>query len=110
MAMIYINVPYMKEIIKKSRLTGKGFSESIGQGEAWTRNTLNRGHARSSTIDLICRMYGADYVKLTTPVPKEEKQKETAPITLDDESLEVLVNALVRIEKKLDRLMARHGL
>ena len=110
MAKIGINVPYLTEIIKQSKMTGRDFGNTIGQGGNWAKNVLYRGEAKDYAIDMICRMYGADRAKLTTPVPKEEKQKETAPITIDDKSLEVLVNALVRIEKKLDRLMARHGL
>lgn len=98
---ISINSSYLKEIVKKTGMTQKKFSAAIGQGEKCIPNAINRGTIRKQTAELICRLYGADFEKLTTPEPEER-----TPLYSDDKSVAVLVNTLIRIEQKLDMLIA----
>ena len=107
MARININIPYFKEVVSKSHMTQSEFSKSLGQGDAWVRNVLSRGCALENTIKLMCRMYGADYNKLTTPVT-EVKLVAPKPDEPPAE-LVVLISGMVRVERKLDLLLKELG-
>ena len=113
MAYIDINVPYIKEIMKKANLSGTKFGESIGQGENWWRNTSYRGKSRDYAVDMICRIYGADRSKLTTPVPNPPKSRtpktSVEPPAGNNEILIVIANGLLRVENKLDKLLNALG-
>ena len=98
---IEINKTYLKEIVKKTGMRQVDFSNAIGQGDKFIMNALARKKMRKPTAELICRLYGADYTKLTTPESEEKKL-----LYADDKSLSALVNTMIRIEQKLDRLLA----
>lgn len=113
MAYIDINVPYIKEIMKKANLSGTKFGESIGQGENWWKNTNYRGKSRDYAVDMICRIYGADRAKLTTAVPNQSKRAaktdNIAAPAGNNEILIVIANGLLRVENKLDKLLNALG-
>ena len=113
MAYIDINVPYIKEIMKTANLSGAGFGNTIGQGVNWAHNTIYRGKTRDYAVDMICRIYGADRAKLTTPVPNPPKSTATKTAVEtpagNNEILVVIANGLLRVENKLDRLLKALG-
>lgn len=111
MATIKVNVPYIMDIVKKSKLNNSDFGRTIGVSEHWVRNTKYRGTAQDYTIDMLCRVYGADRVRLLMPVPFENKQTDrtaTKP-ERENEILVVIANGLIRVENKLDRLLKALG-
>ena len=57
-----------------------------------------RGIAKKATVSLICRICECDYARLTKQEPK--------PLLADDKTINALVNTMIRIENKLDELLA----
>lgn len=113
MAYIDINVPYLMDIMKTAKLSGREFGNTIGQGEHWAHNAIYRGKSRDCVVDMICRMYGADRAKLATPVPKPNKSTAVCPPAEkpagNNEILVVIANGIIRVENKLDRLLKALG-
>jgi hypothetical protein len=111
MAKVSVNVPYIMDIVEKSKLNNADFGRTIGVGEHWIRNTKYRGTVQDYTIDMLCRVYGADRVRLLMPVPYQSKPTKTAVETPtgNNEILVVIANGLLRVENKLDRLLKALG-
>ena len=91
------NVDYLKQIIRKTGMKQKEFSIFIGQSESFAANTLYRKSIKRSTADLICRITSSDINKLLVCEPK--------PLMADDKSMNALVNSIIRMEEKIDRII-----
>ena len=96
---VQIDVPYLKSLVKNMDMTHKQFGDFIGQGEHFMKNAVYRGVVRKSTVQLICRLCECDYARLT-------KQEQPKPLLADDKTIDAIVNTLIRIEDKLDELLA----
>lgn len=103
---VTINKEYLREIIKKSGLTQKDFSESIGRTPKYITNSLSRVYMQLVAANLICKLYDGN-VNLLCPKPVE--QQEAKFLMSDDKTLSALVESLNRIEKKTDFLLYELG-
>lgn len=98
---VQIDVAYLKDLAKKMDMSYVEFGRYIGQGDSFMSNAVNLGRARKATIDLICRLCDdCDYAKLTY------QDKPPQPLLADDKAITAMVNTMIRIEAKLDRLLA----
>lgn len=101
-----IDTDYFMSVVKKSGLNQRQFSESIGRPKSFINNAMTRGYSQIPALKLICKIYGADYNKMVIPDALEEEPKAEQKILpyADAESVEKLLGAILRIEKKLDKL------
>lgn len=112
---VLIDTEYLRQIIRANCKSAKEFAESIGRSDGYLDNCLRRGYMQIPVVKLIQRMYDIDLDKLVPP-PKETEVTEVTEVTAveepkvllsDDETLKALVNTLIRVEKKLDKLIER---
>lgn len=96
-----INVDYFMSIVKKSGLTHREFSESVGRTKSFVYNAKDRAYMQLPTAKLLCKIYGADLDKLIAI----DEPKEATAQNADEQSINTLVKALINIDKKLDMLI-----
>lgn len=94
--MIKFNIPYLEQIIDKSKLTYSEFSKSIGMASSYISNAIGREHMSKSALLLITKIYDADYDKLTTTTKE--------PDTLDSNLYDVLIGLGSRVAKLEDAI------
>lgn len=97
---------YFMSIVKKSGLTYRQFAESIGRSKSFVYNAMTRGYSQIPALKLMCKIYRADYNKMVIQDAVEEEPKAEHKMLpyADAESVEKLLGAILRIEKKLDKL------
>ena len=100
---VTINIPYLREIVKKSGLGNIGFARAIGQCDSYVKNVAYTGRALQSSVNVICALYGADEEKLTT-TGKELKTDQECNQSSDP------VDRLDRIERKIDSILYACGI
>lgn len=102
---VLINSEYLRAFIKSTGKTKREFGESLGRTESYIDNCVHRGYVQSPVLNLMLSIYNPDVHKLI--VPKDiDKSKESKPAASNnDELLTELVNAIVRIERKIDKLL-----
>lgn len=109
---VLIDTDYLRQIIKANSKSVKEFAESLGRSDGYLDNCLRRGYMQTPVVKLMQRMYDIDIDKLVPP-PKETETTEVTSVEepkvllSDDETLKALVNTLIRVEKKLDKLIER---
>lgn len=94
---VQFNEDYLNQIIVKSGSTRAEFSEHLGKSDNYISDCCRVGRISISVALLICKLYDADYDKLTYFTPaQEEKPKED--VRTDDLIVKLLENM---VEKNL---------
>lgn len=105
-----INVEYFAEIVSNSGMTHKQFARTVGRTEAFVYNAKKRGYMQLPTAELLCNIHGADLDKLLNTTQDQETAQESNQqqiIFADEQTIDVLVKALINIDKKLDMLLKK---
>lgn len=101
--MVNINVYYLEAVIAKSGKSDSEFGQSLGFSRGYVTSVEKSKQMRLATAKSLCLMHDADYNKLVLP-EKVEQPEGPKPLYADDKTLSGIIETLMRIEKKLDRL------
>ena len=82
-------------------MTRAALSASIGRTNSFVQKAFERGYMQIAAAELLCKIHGFDIDKLC-PKPKEPDKPKV--LMSDDKTLQALVETLMRIEKKVDRI------
>lgn len=106
---VLIDTEYLRQIIKTQCTSKKAFAESVGRSDGYIDNCLKRGYMQIPVVKLIQKLYSIDLDRLVPPPKVTEVTEGEEPKVLlsDDETLKALVNTIIQVEKKLDKLIER---